>query len=110
MKTPFFMSDWADRSLDPQFALCALSNAPFNETQWKRPDFDKLVAQGRRQLNVAKRKELFLEAQKLLYNEGGYIIWGFVSLLDGYSKKVRGLRGQPGRNLGFYNFNDVTLG
>lgn len=109
MKTPFFMTDWAGRSLDPQIALCATRNAPFNETQWLRPEFEKLVAQGRRELNAAKRRELFFRAQKLLYDQGGYLIWGFVNTIDGYNKKVRGLRAHPGRNLGFYNFNDVTM-
>ena len=109
MKTPFFMTDWAGRSLDPQMGLCALSTAPYNETQWKVPAFDSLIAQGRRTVNAKKRGELYNAAQKMLYDQGGYIIWGFVNLLDGLNRKVRGLHGHPGRNLGFYNFNDVTL-
>jgi peptide/nickel transport system substrate-binding protein len=109
MKTPFFMTDWADRFIDPQYGLCLLPGAPYNETQFHSSRFNSLVAQGVRQLNAAKRKELYFEAQKILYEQGGYIIWGFVNLLDGYNKNVHGLHANPGRNLGFYNFNDVTL-
>jgi peptide/nickel transport system substrate-binding protein len=30
--------------------------------------------------------------QKLEYDNGGYILWGFSTLLDGYSTKVKGLK------------------
>jgi peptide/nickel transport system substrate-binding protein len=109
MKTPFFYSEWADRPLDPQFGLCLTAGAPYNETQYHVPAFDRLVSQARKTLNPAKRKDLMFAAQRMLYDTGGYIIWGFVNFLDGYNAKVKGLHPNPGRSLGFYNFNDVTL-
>ena len=109
MKTPFFYSEWADRPLVPQFGLCLTAGAPYNETQYHVPGFDALVKQAQKTLNPAKRKDLLFAAQKMLYDSGGYIIWGFVNFLDGYNAKVKGLHTNPGRSLGFYNFNDVTI-
>jgi peptide/nickel transport system substrate-binding protein len=109
MKTPFFYTDWADRPIVPQCGLCLTAGAPYNESQYHVPAFDALIKQAQKTLNPAKRKDIMFAAQKMLWDNGGYIIWGFVNLLDGYNAKVKGLQPNPGRSLGFYNFNDVTI-
>ena len=30
--------------------------------------------------------------QKMEYDNGGYLIWGFSTLLDGYSTKIQGVK------------------
>jgi peptide/nickel transport system substrate-binding protein len=39
-----------------------------------------------------KQKAILHEMQKMEYDNGGYIIWSFNTLLDGYSSKVQGLK------------------
>ena len=34
--------------------------------------------------------------QKLEYDDGGYIVWGFYNLVDAYSKKVVGFQPSKG--------------
>ena len=45
----------------------------------------------------------------MLYDDGGYIIWGFANFLDGYRSNVHGFTPNPARPLGFFNFKDVWL-
>ena len=85
------------------------SNAPFNETHWMREDFDKLTNEARKTLDEGKRRELWVAAQTMLWEEGGYIIWGFLDNLDAHATKVKGLQGSVVRPLGWYAFEDVWL-
>jgi peptide/nickel transport system substrate-binding protein len=108
-KTPFFVSDWGFRPLDSQILASVDSNAPFNETQWMNPRFDSLTRQARRTLDAAKRTELYHEAQKILWDQGGYIIWGFENYLDAYSSKVHGLNPSVIRYLSWYGFHKAWI-
>jgi peptide/nickel transport system substrate-binding protein len=109
LKAPFTQSAWAYRPLFNQMAQVLYSTSPYNETHWRRPDFDRLSRQALRTLDPKKRHELWVEAQRMLWNEGGYIIWGFFANIDGISRKVRGLGTSKARWLNFYEFNNVHL-
>ena len=43
-----------------------------------------------------KRSEMIHELQQRLYDDGGYIIWGFANQIDAYHKYVVGLQTHPG--------------
>jgi peptide/nickel transport system substrate-binding protein len=109
LKAPFAQDTWSYRTLPNALADAYVSAAPFNETHWKRPAFDKLVATAERTLNPAKRHQLWLEVQRELWNEGGFIIWGFIDNLDAVSAKVHGIKKSVARPLGRYDFTDTYL-
>ena len=109
LQTPFGCTHWGYRPLDSQIAQGMNSNAPFNETHWMREDFDKLTNEARKTLDEGKRRELWVAAQTMLWEEGGYIIWGFLDNLDAHANKVKGLEGSVVRPLGWYAFEDVWL-
>ncbi|HEY6356903.1 MAG TPA: ABC transporter substrate-binding protein, partial [Vicinamibacterales bacterium] len=109
LKVPFGQGGWSARPLTTQFAQTLNSTAPYNETHWHRADFDKLTTQARQTTDPKKRRELWIAAQTLLWNEGGYIIWGFQDNVDGYWAKVHGLKTSVSRWLGAYDFTDVYL-
>jgi peptide/nickel transport system substrate-binding protein len=109
LKAAFAGSAWTARPLITQISQTLLSTAPYNETHWKNATFDKLVATARRTLDPGRRKELFVEAQRLLWGQGGYIIWGFRDYVDAYASKVNGLQRSVARPLGAYNFIHVHL-
>jgi peptide/nickel transport system substrate-binding protein len=109
LKEAFTTGLWAFRSLDAYMAASYSSKAPLNETHWQRPDFDKLWSETRATLDPAARTEKWYELQEILWNEGGYIIWGYNSVLDAYSSKVNGLYGGGVRPLGYYDFLNVSL-
>ena len=78
-----------------QVATLALPSAPFNRTHW--PDgphrrFVSLWKQATASLRQDRRRELVHEMQRLEYDYGGLLIWGFADQLDGYRSNVRGLR------------------
>ena len=109
LQTPFGCTHWGYRPLDSQIAQGLNSDAPFNETHWKREDFDKLTNEARRTLDEGKRRELWVAAQTMLWEEGGYIIWGFLNNLDAHATRVKGFKGSVVRPLGWYAFEDVWL-
>ena len=62
----------------------------WNETHWEVPSFDKLLFSGLAEPDPSKAEDFYFEAQRMLYDEGGYMIWGNVSYLDGLGNNVRG--------------------
>jgi peptide/nickel transport system substrate-binding protein len=98
---------WYTRNYLPQVAQGSLSDAPFNECHWNDPNFVSLVAKARSELNAEKRTQLLKEAQRLEYDNGGYIIWGFKNQIDAYTSKVTGF--VPDRNLPLSSFQFRTI-
>jgi peptide/nickel transport system substrate-binding protein len=108
LKWPFAQDFWATRMYLTQVAQGDLPNSPFNETHWKPPEFIKLIQQARGELDVAKRKEVLHAAQKMQYDEGGYIIQYFSNILDAYSVKLGGfVEAKSGFPFGNYWFKNI---
>ena len=80
---------------DLVYTLNYTSDAVWNETFWKRPEFDRLVAEARSELDDAKRRELYAQAQTMLAEDGGAIIPMFNNFIDAGSAKVRGFVPSP---------------
>jgi peptide/nickel transport system substrate-binding protein len=90
LKWPFAQDFWATRAYLSQVAQGDLPNSPFNETHWKPPQFVKLIQQARAELDDTKRAQILHDAQKMQYDEGGYIIQYFSNIIDAYSAKIGG--------------------
>jgi peptide/nickel transport system substrate-binding protein len=90
LKWPFAQDFWSTRTYLAQVAQGDLPNSPFNETHWGSPAFVKLIQEARAQLDPGKRKEILHAAQKMQYDQGGYIIQYFSNLIDAYSSKISG--------------------
>src|SRR5699024_7901664 len=87
---PFAQDFWNTRNYIPQVAVCAQKGATYNETHFDDPEFNALIAKARKETNEDKRNQLLQDAQKIEYDTGGYIIWGFKRQVDGYSNLVQG--------------------
>jgi peptide/nickel transport system substrate-binding protein len=87
---PFAQDFYNTRQYIPQVAACALKESPYNETHFDNPEFAKLVTDASREVDKDKRKELLHAAQKIEYDEGGFIIWGFKRQVDAFSNTVQG--------------------
>ena len=74
LKQPFICSSWSGRAADDALSVAYMSDAEWNETHWKRPEFDKLIREARSTVDEAKRLALYQEAQRLLRDDGGAII------------------------------------
>ncbi|WP_237155481.1 ABC transporter substrate-binding protein [Oryzibacter oryziterrae] len=96
MKAPFCASYWGGRpTVDQMLSVAYLSDASYNDSFWKRPDFDKLVIAARTELDDAKRKELYFEAQKQISDDGGAMIPMFIDYLEASASHVKGVGTHP---------------
>jgi peptide/nickel transport system substrate-binding protein len=108
LKWTFAQDFWATRQYLPQVAQGSLPGSPFNETHWGDPTFIKLINQARGTVDENKRNQLLQEAEKLEYDNGGYIIAYFTNQIDAYSAKLGGfVPPRSGFPLGNYWFKNV---
>jgi peptide/nickel transport system substrate-binding protein len=95
LKWPLSTDFWGSRNYLSQVAAGSLPTSPYNETHWpdaKDNKFLTLYQQALQTVDRTKQKSILHEMQKMEYDNGGYILWGFSTLLDGYSTKVKGLK------------------
>jgi peptide/nickel transport system substrate-binding protein len=85
-----------------------IPEAEINETHWgsSHPAANKLLAQTMGETNAARAKEMWLEVQRLQYNQGGDLMWGESQYIDAAAPNVRGLKTTPVAYLNYFNFND----
>jgi peptide/nickel transport system substrate-binding protein len=95
LKWPFSTDFWGSRNYLSQVAAGSLPTSPYNESHWPDTSDSKFLSLYKLALGTVdkkKRTEILHEMQKLEYDNGGYLVWGFSTLLDGYSSKVKGLK------------------
>ena len=109
LKQNFAQTQWLTTPMYNWIGQAMAPTAPFNETHWHNPQWDSLLRQAEATVDAGKRQELYFEMQKILWNEGGYIIWGFYPLLDGLSLKVHGAIPNPANELGNWQFHTWWL-
>ncbi|WP_232483494.1 ABC transporter substrate-binding protein [Brevibacterium yomogidense] len=107
----FAQSFWYTRNFVPQAVSCVTEQAHLNETQYIDEEFDDRINRIRRELNPTARGELIRQAQHQLYEEGGYIIWGFGNQVDAYQNYVGGfVENSTGLPLSGYTFRRNWMG
>jgi peptide/nickel transport system substrate-binding protein len=96
MKAPFCASYWGGRpTADQMLTIAYKSDAPWNDTFWKNPDFDKLLLAARVELDKSKRKEMYGQMQGMISSTGGALIPMFIDYLEAGSNKVHGMKPNP---------------
>jgi peptide/nickel transport system substrate-binding protein len=95
LKWPFSMTYFGTRNYLSQVAVGSLPTSSNNETHWPDKANERFIALYREALgtvDTTQRTAIIHQMQTMEYHHGGYIIWGFSDLLDGYSTKVQGLK------------------
>lgn len=90
LKHPFEVSGWSARPPGEALAIAYRSNAPYPETHWKRPDFDRLLDRANTTVNPGKRLALYRQAMKMLSLQGGELIPVFVKTVAGLRANCSG--------------------
>ena len=99
-KQPFCASYWGGRSTqDQMYSTAYLSSADWNDTRFKRPDFDKMVLAARAELDEAKRKQMYHDMAVMVRDEGGLILPMFNQFIDATGAKVGGWVDDPHQEL-----------
>ncbi|WP_235934626.1 ABC transporter substrate-binding protein [Paramicrobacterium chengjingii] len=110
LEWPFAQDFWYTRNFISQSGQGSLPNSPFNETHWDDPEFQSLIEQAKETVDADKRNALVAEAQKIEYEKGGYIVWGFANQADAYQKYVAGLvENRTGLPLSGFEFRRVWM-
>jgi peptide/nickel transport system substrate-binding protein len=75
MNKPFSAAFWQGRPTeDWMFSAVYRSDASWNDTHWRNPDFDRLLMEARVELDEARRAEMYAEMQRMVSEDGGVII------------------------------------
>jgi peptide/nickel transport system substrate-binding protein len=95
-------------TMDGIFSLLYTSNAPWNEPKWNNAGFDRLVEEARQTADDARRRDLYAQAQKIMYDEVPTLIPVFFDLLAGIRTTVQGFNLHPRGAV--YRLEEVSLG
>lgn len=92
-KKPWCACYWGGRPTeDWMFSSAYVDSTEWNDTAWKTTDgakaFNEIVVAARGELDEAKRREQYAEAQRLIHDDGGAMVPMFANYIMGNSKKV----------------------
>lgn len=84
---------WGGRPTeDWMFSSAYIDSTEWNDTAWKGTDaankFNQIVVEARAELDEAKRRSMYEEAQLLIHDDGGAIVAAFANYIHALSKKV----------------------
>jgi peptide/nickel transport system substrate-binding protein len=91
LKVPFGETGWGSDSFEFIAPQAYLQGAPYNETAWKRPAWDKRFLKATGTVDTAKRNAIYKELEAELWRDGGELIWNFGDSLYGANPKLRGV-------------------
>ena len=95
-KTNLMASYWAGRpTANGMFSVWLDSKASWNDTRWRSPRFDELLAATRVELDNAKRKKMYREMQWMIHEQGGALVPVFLNSIDAASTKLKGFKPSP---------------
>jgi peptide/nickel transport system substrate-binding protein len=108
-KLDFGQSFWTYSSLGLWYEQSLLSDAIWNETHWRDKSYDQLIRQAQGATDEETAVDLWHQVQQVQYDDGGYIVWANLEILDAASNSVKGLVPSAWFNLGGWNYRDVWL-
>lgn len=89
LKKTFCGSYWGGRPTEDWiFSQIYSKGADWNETLWDNEKFNMLLVQARAELDEKKRREMYVEMQRIVHSDGGAIIPLFMAYTHGVSAKV----------------------
>jgi peptide/nickel transport system substrate-binding protein len=91
MVEPFTITGWAQRPADQILNECFRCGASWNETYFCNEEFEQLLDDARKELDLAKRTELYQKAQQILVDDGGTIVLFFKNVIEVMEAQVKGI-------------------
>jgi peptide/nickel transport system substrate-binding protein len=80
---------WSGRATaDWMFSTAYTEDANWNDTLWKHPKFNQLIKAARAELDQKKRREMYVECQRIVSDEGATPVPAFALQLSAASKKM----------------------
>ena len=89
MVKPWSACYWSGRPTEDWiFSQIYYSKADWNDTHWNNSSFDKLLVEARSETDEAKRRDKYVEMQRIVHNDGGLALPVFLSEIMGYRSTV----------------------
>ncbi len=89
LKKSWCGSYWGGRPTeDWVFSQIYSSGADWNESKWENERFNKLLVEARAELDSGKRRELYVEMQRIVSDDCGSVIPLFMAYTQAASKKI----------------------
>jgi peptide/nickel transport system substrate-binding protein len=86
---PWCASYWGGRPTeDWMFSQVYSAGAEWNETKWENARFNELLVQARAELDETRRREMYVEMQRLVSDDGGALIPLFMAYMQAVSTKI----------------------
>ena len=98
LKVPAYQSAWGGQ-FETWAPQALFKGASYNETNWNRPAWEKAFRAAQALTDDGRRNAAYRALQRPVWDESGYIVWGFGSDINAFSPKVRGARPSPGFNM-----------
>ena len=90
MNKPWGMCYWGGRPTeDWMFSTAYAAGAPWNDSFWGHERFNKLLVLARGELDQALRREMYVEMQRIVSDEGGVMVPLFNNYVFATSDKIR---------------------
>ena len=105
-KRDFFTTAWSSRTPAQALSFIFLKSSQINESHWYRDDYDALLDKATRELDEAKRAELYNEAQKMITEQGGEIIPFFIKTVAAMHSTCSGY--EPHMQSNNLNYENLT--
>lgn len=110
-ETDLFISGWGNATGDADYNQYNLfhaksQGAPGNHSFYSNPEVDKLIEDGRKEKDPAKRTQIYEQAQQIEMNEAALIPYRFSENLAAIEKGVEGVWISPA---GHIEIDEVTL-
>ena len=98
LKKPWSASYWGGRPTEDWiFSQIYSAGADWNEAFWDNERFNKLLVEARGELDSNRRRELYVEMQRIVHDDGGSIIPLFMAYTHAATSKI-GLPKQMANN------------
>src|SRR6059036_1418468 len=95
-KVPFGFTTWAHRPLGVMsLALAYRTGVPWNESKYSNPEFDRLLTLAEGTIDVAARRELMVQLEKILQDDGPMVQPVWRAIFTFHDKRVQGFRVHP---------------
>lgn len=111
LQNPFGSSYWSGQPLfyyyGANYAMAVGTGE--NETEWDDPEWRALYDEALSTTDRDAADQLLMEAQRILYERGGYIIPVYPDFLDGARSTVHGFGASSSFPLGDFDFVDVYV-
>ncbi|WP_428353550.1 ABC transporter substrate-binding protein [Nocardioides sp.] len=106
---PFAMDYWPATGVADFLAQAMLPGAGANSTGFDSDELVALFGEARGEPDAATRCDLLKQAQKVVWDEGPYVLWGYVNQLDLVTEKLQGVKkDSTGLGINAWHFEELV--